>query len=225
MYLRIPGLLGGEELDFIDEMMEQETFRDGAETAGTPTKDSKSNLQLDLATHPKRDELLKLINAAVNRSPGFRSAVLPRKMSQPILSKYLPGMHYGWHIDNAVMPGPAGPLRTDVACTVFLDPASHYEGGELVIQGPSGEMRVKLERGDAFVYPASSLHQVAKVSSGERRALVFWVQSMVAESGKREVLYELELAFTHVMRENPKSPSVQHLQKAQANLLRLWAEL
>ena len=89
----------------------------------------------------------------------------------------------------------------------------------------AGDVQVKLERGDAFLYPAVSRHQVKEIKSGTRTAIVFWIQSMVADSTKREILYDLELAYDRLMKENPESESIQFLQRSQANLIRRWSDV
>ena len=40
-------------------------------------------------------------------------------------------------------------MRTDLSCTVFLSDPQDYDGGELVVQEPSGGERIKLAAGDA----------------------------------------------------------------------------
>ena len=133
-------------------------------------------------------------------------------------------MAYGWHVDNAIMSALGTPIRSDVACTVFLSDKASYSGGELMVRSGTGDTKIKLERGEAFLYPATSRHQVTEVTSGERIAIVFWIQSMIADASKREILYDLELAYDRVMKEIPNSEAAQAIQKAQANLVRHWSE-
>src|SRR5690606_19714198 len=84
------------------------------------------------------------------------------------------------------------PLRTDVSCTVFLAESDEYDGGELVVEDHYGAHEVKLEAGDAVLYPATSLHQVTPVTRGERIASFFWIQSMVREDAHRALLFDLD---------------------------------
>ncbi|NKB35110.1 MAG: Fe2+-dependent dioxygenase [Pseudomonadales bacterium] len=224
MFIRIAKLLNESQLSFLDEFVTSGNFVDGSATTGVPTKAVKKNLQIDLANHPKRDEFFKLISQAMNENKIVRSSVLPLRMTLPILSKYETNMSYGWHVDNAIMSALGTPVRSDIACTLFLSDPKSYDGGELIVRSGTGDANVKLERGDAFLYPATSRHQVTAVTRGERIAVVFWIQSMVAESAKREILYDLELAYDRVMNENPKSEAAQAIQRAQANLVRRWSE-
>lgn len=225
MFVKIPKLLSDADLAKIDKVIASGTFLDGAATTGNATKPVKHNVQLDLAKSPRKEDLLEVLNRTMNVNSTVRAAILPRRMSVPLVSKYSKGMSYGWHVDNAIMMGAAGPLRTDVACTVFLSNSADYDGGELVLSTSSGDLQVKLDRGDAFLYPAISRHQVKEVTSGERVAIVMWIQSMVADASKREILYDLELSYDRLRKENPASEAIQYLQRTQANLVRRWSEV
>lgn len=225
MYLRIPKFLNAEKLQFIDKLIVDGQFTDGASTAGAPTKSVKKNLQIDFTEHPQRDKFLQVMTTTVNSNPIMRSAALPKRMTYPLLSKYSEGMAYGWHVDNPIMSVMGNPIRTDIACTVFISDSSEYEGGELIVRTSSGDVRVKLERGDAFIYPATSRHQVAQITSGDRLAIVFWVQSMVKDANKREILHDLGVAYDRVLKETPKSEALQWIQRSQTNLLRHWSEV
>lgn len=225
MYLRIPNFLNEENLKVVDEIITSSEFVDGSATTGGPTKAVKKNLQIDFTKHPDRDQLLQMITATANSNSMLRAATLPRRMTHPLLSKYETGMSYGWHIDNPIMNIMGNPVRTDIACTVFISDSADYEGGELIVRTSSGDARVKLERGDAFIYPATSRHQVLEVTSGERLALVFWIQSMVADASKREILHDLGIAYDRVLKESPESEALQVIQRSQTNLLRRWGEV
>ncbi len=225
MYQHIPNLLDEASLKLVDEIIASGQFADGAATTGAPTKSVKNNLQLNFDEHPKREQFLQMITSTVNSNARMRAATLPRRMTHPMLSKYQQGMAYGWHINNPVMSSMGALVRTDIACTLFLNSSSDYDGGELVVQSPSGEVRVKLERGDAFIYPATNRHQVLEVTRGERLAVVFWIQSIVADASKRELLHDLSIAYDRVLRDTPQSEALQFIQRSQTNLLRRWGEV
>ncbi|MDP6414293.1 MAG: 2OG-Fe(II) oxygenase [Gammaproteobacteria bacterium] len=106
-------------------------------------------------------------------------------MTAPIVSKYEKGMFCSWHIDNPIIPGVGRPVRSDVLCTIFLSESADYDGGELVVLSLTGDVKIKLDRGDAVLYPFSYWHQVAEVTCGERLAILFWTQSMIADIGKQ----------------------------------------
>ncbi len=54
-----------------------------------------------------------------------------------------------------------------------------------------GVQLIKLQAGNAVVYPSSYLHQVKEVTKGTRLVAVSWIQSFVRSSEKRNLLEEL----------------------------------
>lgn len=222
MILCLSQILNAERLARIGALLEGAAFEDGAATAGWHARLVKANRQA-AARHPAAREAAALVAEALRENEVFRSAVLPRRIAPVLLARYGGGESYGTHVDDALM-GRAHPLRTDVAVTVFLAPPEGYAGGELVIEEPAGEQAFKLGGGDAIAYPATSLHRVAPVTSGERRVAVTWVQSLVRDPGQREILFDLDTARRQVFEREGKSPTFDLLAKSHANLLRRWAE-
>lgn len=224
MLLTIPGLLGEAQLDKIHAVLADATPVDGRESAGFAAARVKHNQELKLA--PERMQLLvRILMASLGHDPTFRFGALPHRVADPIFARYLPGMTYGDHVDDPVM-GSTGPrFRCDVSMTIFLNPPETYEGGELVVRTTFGEQRVKLAAGDAVVYPASSLHRVAPVTGGERLVALTWIQSYVRDPAQRELLYELNLARERLLRESPEEATTGYVDRAYANLLRMWAQL
>ena len=160
--------------------------------------------------------------AALDRNETFRTAAVPKHIRPPILSRYRPGMSYGLHIDNPVMRRPV-PMRLDLSITIFLSDATSYQGGELVIETPYGDKRIKLPPGDAILYPTTMLHRVEEVATGERLAAVTWIQSMVQDQAKRSILYDLAVVVHWMQTAAPQSPQYHRLNNTRANLVRMWA--
>jgi PKHD-type hydroxylase len=131
----------------------------------------------------------------------FHAAALPLRFLPPRFNRYEGGGEYGFHVDGSVMavaatPGqPAGQMRSDIACTLFLSEPDEYDGGELIVSDTYGEHEVKLPAGDCVVYPASSLHKVQPVTRGARVACFFWMQSLVRDEGRRRLLFELDTSI------------------------------
>src|SRR5262249_5384295 len=107
------------------------------------------------------------------------------------------------------------------AFTLFL--SGDYEGGALSITDAAGERAFQLEPGDAILYSAGTIHRVAPVTRGVRRAAVGWVQSLIADPAAREILFDLSTARAHLARNGAKAEDLLGLDKAIANLMRLWA--
>ena len=150
--------------------------------------------------------------------------VMPAKVYAPLYSRYEAGMNYGYHVDGAVMGGLGSLQRTDFAMTVFLRPPATYDGGELVVMQDSGPVEIKLDAGEAFVYPASTLHKVNPVTRGVRLAVVTWMQSLIRHSELREVLYDLRRA-TDLATKAGEKDLLHLLIKAEQNLIRYGADV
>ena len=88
-----------------------------------------------------------------------------------------------------------------------------------------GDAQVKFPRGDALVYPANSLHQVQKVTSGVRLASIVWVQSMVRDQAKRQMLFELNKACEIINKKLTGTEEEGLLLKVYGNLIRMWVDV
>ena len=137
-----------------------------------------------------------------------------------MFSRYEPGMHYGSHVDDALMQG----MRTDVSFTLFLSDPASYDGGELVIESASGEDAVKLAAGALVAYPSTALHHVAEVTRGARLAAVGWARSYIRDGARRELLFDLDTARRQCSRARARRAEYDLVSKSLANLLRMWAE-
>jgi PKHD-type hydroxylase len=198
------------------------SFEDGIATAGSQARRVKKNEQL-ARNDKNKPEVQKRVREALLRSAEFKRATMPKHIRPCLVSRYRPGMRYGPHVDNGVMGGD-NPVRSDIAVTLFLCEPSDYEGGELVIHTSFGPQQVKLPLGSAVVYPASSLHEVTALTGGERLCAVTWVQSLVRDPARREVIYELDLVRRRLHEKQPDAEETYLLQKTHANLIRMWSD-
>jgi PKHD-type hydroxylase len=134
-------------------------------------------------------------------------------------------MTYGEHLDDPIMGGDGLMYRSDVAVTVFLNAPEEYDGGELVIRTPAGDQVVKSAAGDAVLYPAGTIHRVNPVTRGERLVAVTWVQSLVRDAARRELLYGLNLAREKLLASAPGAEETAQVNAAYVNLIRMWSDL
>ena len=201
MLLHIPEVLDAGQVARIRGALEAADWADGRETVGAQGARVKRNLQLPDAS-PLREQLGRQVLAALARHPLYHAATLPQQTLTPRFNRYEGGGHYGFHVDGAVMalPGGAGQLRSDIACTLFLSEPESYDGGELIVSDTYGEHEVKLPAGDLVIYPSSSLHRVAAVTRGSRLASFFWVQSLVRDDSQRRLLFELDASIQRLTR-------------------------
>ena len=224
MMLHIPNVVTGEALADIRQRLDAAQWGDGKVTAGPQSGAVKRNLQLATDGVEAR-EIGTMVLQALDRSALFRSAALPARICPPLFNKYAPGMDFGSHIDNAIRglgPG-VMPIRTDISATLFLSDPASYQGGELVIEDAYQQPAIKLAAGDMFLYPATSRHLVRAVTSGERVACFFWVQSLVKDAGERALLFDLDQTIQRLSADlGANREEVLRLTGHYHNLVRKW---
>jgi PKHD-type hydroxylase len=226
MLLHIPGLLSPEQACHAHERLMQAGWADGKATAGNLSAQAKRNLQLPAGDAVGR-EIGELIHACLSNNPLFFSAALPKELVPPLFNRYEGGMEFGTHVDNAVrgIPGSLHRIRTDLSATVFLADPDSYDGGELTIEDTYGVHSVKLPAGDMILYPSTSLHRVEPVTRGMRLASFFWIQSMVRDTGKRALLFDMDQQIQALRTKHGDDDISVGLTGVYHNLLRQWVEL
>lgn len=218
-------LLNDEELRQARELLAAGSWVDGRASAGSQAALAKRNEQLAPDGEAAR-ALQALVTRALERSPRFLAAALPRKLFPPRFNRYTGEANfYGPHVDNAVRFADNGVrVRTDLSCTVFLSDPASYDGGELVVHGAGAPQRVKLPAGQAVLYPGTSVHEVTPVTRGTRLASFFWIESMVRGNEQRRLLLELDDAITLLRSQHGEGPATVALTGTYHNLLRMWAD-
>lgn len=226
MLLQVPGVLTAQQVTDARRELDAAQWVDGRVTAGHQSARAKSNAQLP-EDAPLAQQLGQLIVAALERSPLFVSAALPRKIFPPLFNRYEQGHSFGVHVDNAIRQArnAAYRVRTDISATLFLSQPDEYDGGELVVEDTYGTHSVKLPAGDLVLYPATSLHRVQPITRGARIASFFWIQSMIRDDGQRTMLFDLDLAIQRLGADVPDHPSLVQLTGVYHNLLRRWADV
>ncbi len=214
----LDAVLSAEDLAALLPRLAAAAWSDGRDTAGVAARAVKNNLQ---AKGEAAAALQGFVARALMRHPVFLAAARPKRLSPILFSRYQTGMAYGRHTDDAVMGAGDHRLRTDLAFTVFLAGSAAYEGGALCVETPSGVQEIKLQAGQAVLYPAGSIHQVAPVTAGERLAAVGWVESLVVAAAERDVLFQLDQARAGLAGAAPEALLL--LDQAASNLMRLWA--
>src|SRR5829696_10197934 len=131
MQLAIADVLSAEDAAEIRAALAHAPFEDGARTAGWNARLVKDNEQArDSATLRL---LRERVEGAIGKNELFGLAVRPKALTPLVFSRYGGGQAYGSHVDNPLM-----------SFTLFLAEPEAYDGGELVIESPSGEDAVKL---------------------------------------------------------------------------------
>jgi len=219
MQIVISDILSAEDIATVCATLEQARFVDGRTTAGFSASLVKNNRQA-AGGDRKLDTIRKLIAARILGNELFQIAVRPKLLSPLLFSRYDKAMHYGSHVDDALMNG----MRADVSFTLFLSGPDEYDGGELVIESPAGEDAVKLNAGSLVAYPSTALHRVNDVTRGSRLAAVGWARSFIRDPAQRELLFDLDTARREIFARDGKSKAFDLISKSLSNLMRMWAE-
>jgi PKHD-type hydroxylase len=233
MLLKISQLLSPKQVRHVLHTLSHapvgEGWQDGRATSGTQGAQVKNNQQMPEHSATTAQAREVVVNALA-KSAQFMTGALPKRIYPPSFNRYAQDTNaFGSHIDNAVRSVPAvgalgGYLRTDLSCTLFLTPPDSYDGGELVIESPSGDQAYKLDAGDMLLYPANTVHRVNPVVRGERIASFFWAESLVASNEQRQLLYELDMGIYGLRQSHGETPETLRLTGAYHNLLRMWAQ-
>ena len=227
MMLHIPEVLSKVQVQQIRaELDTASAWQNGQFSAGAQAQKIKQNLQFDLQ-HPSYATLSQDILSALKQQTLLQSFALPLHILQPMFNCYQNTAAYGNHVDNAVQycAQVQRPIRTDVSMTLFLSEPEEYQGGELIIEDSYGSHAVKLNAGDAIVYPATSLHRVEPVTAGQRIAAFTWCQSMVKDDWQRSMLFNLDMTILQLRQQLGDTAEVLALTAHYHNLIRQWSQL
>jgi PKHD-type hydroxylase len=219
MMLQIAGVLDTLTVNAIRSRLaaDEGIFTPGKSTAGWHAKDVKQN---DQAGGPVAGEVMDQVKTTLMTNALFVSAARPKSFVRTLVSRYRPGMHYGTHVDDALMGG----IRTDLSFTLFLAPPDTYQGGELVIESPDGETDVKLQAGHMVLYPTTFLHRVNPVTEGERLVVVGWIRSYIRNSEQRETLFDLDQVVAKLKSADADREHMNSVMKIRNTLTRMWVE-
>lgn len=225
MHLILPDLLGPADLAQARHLLAAAAWNDGRIGAGSQAVQAKNNEQLPADAAESRT-IGDMVLRALDRSPQFLAACLPRRIFPPRVNRYGGATNrYGRHVDGSIrFAGPGQRVRTDISCTVFLSEPADYDGGELAVREAGAVRQFKLPAGHAVLYPGSHVHEVLPVTRGTRLAAFFWVESMVRCDAQRRLLHEFDLALTSLRTTSGESDATVALMGTYHNLLRMWAD-
>lgn len=217
MFTVIESVISTEEAAALRAEILASPHVDGRESAGQWGRSVKSNRQV----HPAHAErLVKPVLDRIMADPRVQLASLPARAVLPTVSLYETGDHYGLHVDNPVQSG----MRADVSYTLFLSPPESYKGGALRLGMGSVHHDVRLPAGSMVLYPSGTHHEVLPIESGQRIAIVGWIQSMVRDAADRALLSRFRGALERVFELTGPSATFQDLASIEATLVRRWME-
>ncbi len=227
MLLAIPQLLTVDQVAEVRRLIDDGQWEDGRGTAGRQSSLAKRNVQI-AADCERGQQAREIVLEALSVSGLFVSAALPKTIFPPLFNRYdgAEGHAFGNHVDNAIrfLPDGSGSIRTDLSATLFLSAPNDYDGGELVIEDSYGTHEVKLGAGDLVLYPSTSLHRVEPVTSGNRVASFFWIESRARDDAQRTILLDMDAAIRNLAAAlGDDRAEIVSLTGCYHNLLRQWA--
>jgi PKHD-type hydroxylase len=223
MLLEIPKVLTDQELSYVRKVLDKASFVDGKLSAGLVASRVKRNEEVDMHA-TELQQLNNLVMGKLVQNPVYRAAALPMKIAAPFYARYKKGMAYGDHVDDPIMHANE-PYRSDISITIFLNSTTEYEGGELVVNTQFGPRHVKLDAGHAVMYPSSSVHKVTEITSGQRLVAVTWVQSLIRDPAKRELLYDMYQVREKLLHTAPDDEDTKKIDRSYVNLIRMWGDI
>ena len=223
MLIQLKNVLGPQELTIVKDLFAKANFADGKLSAGKVAAEVKNNREV-ASDDPTIEMLNKVVMGNLVRHPIYQRAALPLHIASPFYACYEAGMEYGEHIDDPVM-GQQQRYRSDLALTIFINDPDEYQGGELVIQTEYGEQQIKYAAGNAVLYPATTRHRVEKITQGKRLVAVSWIQSLIKDNEKRNLLYQLSCAREKLLRKQSNEEHTKQVDHVYVNLVRRWSEL
>lgn len=214
--------------DFV-RRLEAQNLQDGRLTAGPMGQDKKSNLQV--VDTPESLAISNEINRFFISDRDLIEQFAIRKSLPFMYNCYREGMHYGPHVDNAIMNFQQTELRCDLSTTVFLCPPDSYDGGELVIGvDDKNPTAIKLPAGGMVIYSANTMHEVRPVTRGTRWAAVTWMQSRIRSREQREI-YRFVIRAIRALSPNHAEigsladrEALSQMLRVKDELLRMWSE-
>jgi PKHD-type hydroxylase len=69
------------------------------------------------------------------------------------------------------------------------------------------------------------IHRVEPIEEGTRWAAIGWIQSMVRDENRREILFEIDRLRDAVTRQLTDPETRERFDRLRGNLVRLWAEV
>ncbi len=224
MILSINAIQDPQKITNLREQLKSLNWQDGRATAGSVAREVKRNEQAVMSDDAGK-AMREILVPIIAENSVVKAAARPRHISVPMISRTADGGHYGAHVDNALMGTGSARMRSDLAFTLFLNQPDEYEGGELVVHATGMTQTIKGKAGELVLYPATSIHEVRPVTSGERIVCVGWIESLIRDPVQRELLFDMQNMRANLRQKLPSDSSeLLTLDKTIANLMRMWAQ-
>ena len=184
-------LPAAEASQFCDTLMSCPDWHDGKYSA---IGEGKRNLQLSNQSEAYKLLSTNITDTILKDNGVINYNIFPEKIFSILFSRTAKSMFYKRHLDIPYTPFG----RRDYSFTLFLNSPGDYEGGELVLNIPPESKSIKLNVGEAVIYPTKYLHEVKEVTAGERLVCVGWIQSYIKDDFEREILANVKSCLLNI---------------------------
>jgi PKHD-type hydroxylase len=190
---KIINLITAESARALEQrILSSKSLSNGIATAGVHGQEKKKNQQLLPSTDDGK-VILSAARRAILENSGVQQIVFPKMLSSIMANIYENGDYYAPHVDVPWMGNQeAGWYRADYSFTLFLSDPEAYEGGALNLQLDGGQISAKLKPGQLILYRSGLMHEVERVTTGRRVAVVGWMQSFLKDDQIRNACTNLE---------------------------------
>lgn len=181
-YLKLQ-FLNEESLKEVQKFLSITTEKDWESGLKTYMGDPNTKNNKELVNPYLKERISKYIYGSIDTNKKFNHFCFPKKIEDILITRTSEGGYYNTHVDIG--------FNGHYSVTIFLSNPDEYEGGELCFYLNDEEIKIKLECGQAVVYPTGIPHRVNKVTKGNRDVCVFWVKSLIKDPFIREICYQL----------------------------------
>ena len=202
--------------ELVSKLQTSTMWHDGAFSTGSVLKNIKQNKELDICDLFK--EIADIVIPQIMENADIQNSFLLKKFITMLISKTNIGGGYGGHFDAPYFPSiDTNQLtRCDYSFSIFLN--DNYTGGNLKIEGKL----IKPKTGYICIYPSNCFHEVTRVKTNERYAVVGWLESLIKDHKIREAIVLLNEAKFELSKE--KNYLTTHYKKLEKATQLIWTK-
>lgn len=173
--------------DIVSSLQTSDTWLDGKLSTGSAIRYKKVNFELD-GNADIYQKLYEKLREKIYNNQELVETILPKRLVNFMVNRYNVGGKYGGHYDEELMHDrfSGEPLRCDYSFSLFLN--DNFEGGQLKVEG----QYIKPKQGYGCFYKSNLYHSVTEVRSGERFAMVGWMESLIKDHEAREAISSID---------------------------------
>ena len=165
------GALTDEECDKIIEVGNEQEKQDAGIFANSHGDEKVRKTQISWIREPWIDSTQEFYFRDANSNVfGFLADLMPAAQ----FGTYKEGDFYEWHYD--VNWESDRQYDRKLSIVIQLSDPNDYEGGVFEFQYPFEQPKGFEERGSVLIFPSYITHRVTKITKGERKSLVNWLE-------------------------------------------------